>query len=288
MKTQPNFSPKKHLGQRFLIDPQVTAKIISACQLKPEDTVLEIGPGSGVLTRWIAPRVKRVIAVETDQRFFEKLKEETLKTNIEVIHADFLKYDLGLLQSVKKLKVIGNLPYYISSPIITRLLNARQYFSSIFITVQLEFGRRLGAKVDTKDYSALSCFVQYCADVKMLFKIKGAAFKPVPKVDSCFMRIIPHEKFPFIDLCTTTTNIGKEKVSKANDEELLFKIIQQAFQQRRKTLPNTLSGLIERERLYPILESLKIDPKSRPENLSVKDFVELANNVLPALKPVPR
>ena len=264
MKSQPDSLPKKHLGQHFLIDPRVMERIISACQLKPDDIVLEIGPGSGVLTRRIAPLVKRVIAVETDQRFSEKLKEETFKTNIEVIHADFLKYDFGLLRSVKKLKVIGNLPYYISSPILARLLNDREYFSSIFITVQLEFGRRLCAKVGTKDYSALSCFVQYFADVKMLFKIKSAAFKPIPKVDSCFMKIIPHEKFPF----------------KANDEDLLFKIIHQSFQQRRKMLPNTLSGLIEREQLLPILESLKIDPKSRPEDLSVKDFAELANTMV--------
>ena len=159
--------------------------------------------------------------------------------------------------------MIGNLPYYIASPIMTRLLDDRKFFSSIFITVQLEFGQRLCAKVDTKDYSALSCFVQYFASVKMLFKIKNSAFKPVPKVDSCFIRLIPYENFSL----------------KANDEELLFKIIRGAFQQRRKILPNTLSSLIEREKLYPILESLKIDPKLRPENLSVKDFVGLANAV---------
>ena len=300
MKIQPDFFPKKHLGQHFLIDPHVTEKIISACQLKPDDVVLEIGPGLGVLTHRIAPLVKRVIAVETDRKLCEKLAQEIaysrshLKTskgmsfpnvlignpdeavigppiktfggdsfkissNIEVVHADFLKYNFDLLP--EKLKVIGNLPYYISSPIMTRLLNDRKYFSAIFITVQLEFGQRLCAKVDTKDYSALSCFVQYFADVKMLFKIKNAAFKPIPKVDSCFMRIIPHEKFPF----------------KADEEDFLFKVIHQSFQQRRKTLPNTLSGLIERERLYPILESLKIDPKSRPENLSVKNFVEISN-----------
>ena len=261
MKPPFDFFPKKYLGQHFLIDPQVTEKIISACQLKPDDIVLEIGPGSGVLTRRIAPMAKRVIAIETDQRLCQKLQQETQDSNIEVIHADFLKYPFDLLP--EKLKVIGNLPYYISSPIIERIINNRRQFESAFITVQLEFGERLCAKVHTKDYSALSCFVQYFADVKMFFKIKSAAFKPVPKVDSCFMRIIPHEKFSI----------------KADDENFLFKIIHQAFQQRRKMLPNTLSGLIERERLYSILESLKIDPKLRPENLSVKDFVELANTI---------
>lgn len=284
------FIPKKQLGQHFLMDPYITGKIISACQLKPDDIVLEIGPGLGVLTRKIASQVKQVIAIETDRSLCEELKRETVNSNIGVIHADFLKYDIEQLQNVilrndfcdegslinrdsspyglrmtrvKKLKVIGNLPYYISSPIITKLLDHRQYFSSIFITVQLEFGERLRARIHTKDYGALSCFVQYFAEVKMLFKIKNSAFKPVPKVDSCFMRIIPQVNLPF----------------KADDETLFFKIIRQAFQQRRKNLPNTLSGLIERERLYPILESLKIDPKSRPENLSVKDFVGLSNAV---------
>ena len=261
MKSPFNFVPKKQLGQHFLIDWHVTGKIISACQLKPDDIVLEIGPGLGVLTRKIASLVKKVIAIETDRSLCEELRREATNSNLEVIHADFLKYNFDLLP--QKLKVIGNLPYYISSPIVTRLLNDRFFFSSIFITVQLEFGQRLCAKVDTKDYSALSCFVQYFADVKMFFKIKNTAFKPVPKVDSCFIRLIPHEHPPH----------------KANDEGLLFKIIRGAFQQRRKTLPNTLSGFIERERLFPILESLKIDPKSRPENLSVKDFVDLVNAV---------
>lgn len=259
MKSPFDFFPKKHLGQHFLVDQRTTERIISECQFNPDDIILEIGPGWGVLTYPIASKVKKVIAIEMDPRLCESLKRETKNTNIEVVQADFLKYDFDLLP--EKLKVIANLPYYISSPVIERIINQRQRVESAFVTVQLEFGQRLCAKVDTKEYGALSCFVQYFADVKLLFKIKKTAFKPIPKVDSCFMKIVPYENVPL----------------KADDEKALFKIIRQAFQQRRKTLPNALRGLIERERLDPILESLKIDPKSRPENLSVKDFVDLVN-----------
>ena len=255
-----DFMPKKQLGQNFLIDQNITEKILAGCSFNANDTVLEVGPGFGVLTRKIIPRVKELIAIETDRHLCEQLTNEIKSPDVKIIHADFLKYDFDQLPS-EKIKVIGNLPYYISSLIIARVLNERRRFSTLFATVQWEFAKRLTAKVDTKEYSAFSCFVQYFAKVELLFKIKNTCFKPVPKVDSCFLKL----------------DILPEPLYKADDENILFTIIRRAFQQRRKTIVNSLEFLIKRERLYPILDALKLDPKLRAENLSVNNFVDLAN-----------
>lgn len=263
----PDFIPKKQLGQNFLIDQNITEKILTNCSLHPSDIVLEIGPGLGVLTRKIAPQVKELFAIETDLRLCEQLRKEIQSPKVKIIHADFLKYNFEQLP-LQKMKVIGNLPYYISSAIIARVLNERKRFSSLFAMVQWEFGQRMAAKVDTKAYSGFTCFVQYFAKVQLLFKIKNTCFKPVPKVDSCFLQLDIIPELPF----------------KAEDEEFLFTVIRAAFQQRRKTIVNALKALMEREKLYPILDSLQLDPRLRAENLSVKDFVDLANKLKSAIK----
>ena len=154
-----DISPKKHLGQNFLTDPNITRKILAACSLTRDDCVLEIGPGLGALTKELVARTRRVIAIETDGRLCGKLRAQIPDETLDVIHADFLKYDLAFLPL--NLKVVGNLPYNIASGIIARILNAGVHFRFLFITVQLEFGRRMLAKPNTKDYSAFSCFVQY-------------------------------------------------------------------------------------------------------------------------------
>ncbi|HOW36276.1 MAG TPA: 16S rRNA (adenine(1518)-N(6)/adenine(1519)-N(6))-dimethyltransferase RsmA [Candidatus Omnitrophota bacterium] len=262
----PSLTPKKQLGQNFLIDRNILSKITEACALTPTETILEIGPGLGHLTAHLAEKVSRVIAIETDRRFCKELTERFKGSNVEIIQADFLKYDLTNLPL--KLKVIGNLPYYISSAIIAKILQERERFSSLFTTVQLEFGRRLVARPDTKDYSAFSCFVQYYAEPKLLFKIKNTSFKPAPKVDSCFMRLHLREK-PLYE------NV---------DEPLLFHIIHHAFQKRRKTLPNALDGIIKKGQSSAILNSLGISLNARPENLTIKNFVDIAG----ALKTFPK
>lgn len=251
--------PKKQLGQNFLVDPNITRKIISGCQLKPTDTVLEIGSGLGALTGLIAGQVEQLIAVETDQTLFDELKNKFPGKNIKFIKADFLK--MNLVSLPEKLKVIGNLPYYISSAIIARILENRQHFSSLYLTVQYEFGKRLVAKVGTKDYSAFSCFVQYYSEPKILFRIKNSAFKPIPKVESCFMKLHVREK----------------PLAEAKNEAFLFALIHHAFQQRRKTIPNALAALIDKETFIQSLKSLDINPQSRAENIALKNYVALSD-----------
>jgi len=261
-----NSSRKKNLGQNFLADKHIQQKIIQACDLKSEDVVVEIGPGQGVLTRLIAPHVKRLICVETDRDLIGPLRMSfpnvLIGNPVEIIHADFLKWDMSHLPD--GIKVIGNIPYYISTPIIEKLIEDRTKLSAAFLTVQLEFGGRLTAKAGGKDYGSLSCFVQYYADIKMLFKIKNTCFKPVPKVDSCFLRLM----------------MRSQPEELASDEEFLFELIQKAFQQRRKTIVNSLKGLVGKEKLEESLERLGINPNARPENLTLSNYVGLCNTLM--------
>ena len=251
--------PKKELGQVLLVDPKVCDRIISASNLQSTDTVLEIGPGEGILTRGLSVSTKEVIAVEIDHRYFEKLSQELGGRNVHLIHADFLKFDIENLP--KNLIAVSNLPYYLSSPIIEKLINYRRYFRDLYLTVQLEFGNRLAAETGTKDYGALSCFVQYYAEVKKLFKIKNASFRPIPKVDSCLVHL----------------HIQPKPLYPAKNEEFLFRTIRQAFQKRRKTLTNAFAPIANREKLLPLLDSLEVNPNLRPENLTIKNFVDIAN-----------
>jgi 16S rRNA (adenine1518-N6/adenine1519-N6)-dimethyltransferase len=265
--TKPFVRARKSLGQNFLVDQNAVIRIIDACSLKREETVLEIGPGTGLLTRQIAPVVKELIAVETDPRFCETLNGEFRDRNVRIVHADFLKVDLTqLLPAGNKVKVIGNLPYYITTPIITTIIGARSLFRELFLTVQLEFAERIAAQPGGKEYGAFSCFVQFYAEPTLLFKIKSSSFKPRPKVDSCFLRLTLREK-PLFELA---------------DEEFLFKIIRTSFQQRRKTLSNSLSVLFPKETLAGAFVQAGIDPQRRAESLSLADFVRLSEALGPA------
>ncbi len=267
------YHPKKNLGQNFLTDIRIQRKIIQSCDLKPEEVVVEIGPGQGVLTRLIAPQVKRLICVETDRDLIGHLRDCFVAKNaprndtesrnpVEIVHADFLKWDMSHLPL--GVKVIGNIPYYISTPIIEKLIEDRKKFSAAFLTVQLEFGGRLTAKAGGKDYGSLSCFVQYYADIKMIFKIRNTCFKPVPTVDSCFLRLM----------------MRPQPEELASDERFLFKLIQTAFQQRRKNIVNALKGLVGRKKLEESLERLGINPNARPENLTLSNYIGLCNALM--------
>jgi len=233
--------------------------MIAACDLHLGETVLEIGPGPGVLTRSIAPRVSAVIAVEKDRELAGELKQQFSDTNTTVIHADFLDYPFDKLPST--VKVIGNVPYHISTAILEKLIANRRHINYAFLTLQLEFAQRLAAASGrSKAYGSLSCYAQYYADVEILFRIPARAFRPAPKITSCFLKLS-----------------FREPAEQAIDEEDLFALIRLAFQQRRKKLFNTLASWVEKKSVIATLTSLDIDASSRPEDLSLKDYVAVTN-----------
>jgi 16S rRNA (adenine1518-N6/adenine1519-N6)-dimethyltransferase len=215
--------PKKYLGQNFLIDKNIQRKIISSCEFTPDDTVLEIGSGRGELTSLIWPRVKKLFALEVDTELIPELRRSIKgANNVKIINEDILKFDLRKIKLTtgEKIKVIGNIPYYISSPILGHLFKFNDFISNIFITIQKEFAYRLSAVKGTKSYGALSCFVQYYREPQIIMNIKKTCFSPVPKVDSAFVWLKAKER----------------KDITLKDETLLFRIIKTAFTKRRKIL----------------------------------------------------
>jgi 16S rRNA (adenine1518-N6/adenine1519-N6)-dimethyltransferase len=258
--------PKKSLGQNFLFDPNIQRKIVSACNLSAEDIVLEIGAGKGDLTQQLAKSVKKVYALEIDRRLFPVLEEKfNSYSNCQLLKGSVLEFDIEKFlrsNSIKqKIKVIGNIPYYISSPIIERLIRYRADIDTAFMTVQKEFGRRVIALPGSKEYGSFSCFVQYYAESKIIFEIKKGSFNPSPKVDSCFLSLKFRMSPPF----------------EVKDEKIFFKLIRTAFNQRRKTLRNSLAGLVELDLLEKFLDQGGINRNVRPEDLSLADFAAFSN-----------
>lgn len=251
--------PKKSLGQNFLIDRNIQERIIQASDLKKDDTVLEIGPGRGELTQELLNKAKKLIAVELDAGLCDRLKEKfSSYPNFELLHQDILETDLSsLLTGAGKIKVIANLPYYISTPAISHLLKHKKYISEIYLTLQKEVAQRICASPGTKAYGAFSCFAQFHAQAEILFEIKSASFWPRPKVDSCFIRL-------------KALNKPKLKIA---DEEIFFRIIRTAFNQRRKQLKNSLKKILAPE----AFKKTGTNPNSRAENLSLADFARLNN-----------
>ena len=251
---------KKSLGQNFLINPRIRQRIIQACELSKDDVVLEIGPGKGALTCAIAPCVKAVFAIEKDDRLAQRLQEQFSGTNVTVIHADVLKYPFDLLPD--GMKVIGNLPYNITTPIIEKIFQHQWKFPVFYMTVQLEYGNRMIAGPDSKNYGSLSCFVQYHADAKRIFRIPNTAFRPVPKVQSCF-------------ICLRI----RKKPEYSVDADLLFKVIRACFNQRRKIIMNSLARVIPKEKLAGVLHAAGIDPCVRAEELGLADYARLTGKI---------
>ena len=257
--------PNKLLGQNFLIDKNMQQKILNYCDLQSEDIVLEIGPGLSALTFDIAKRVKHIFAVEKDKVLSNVLKElADGYDNIDIISCDILKFNIKEIFKGRKLKVIGNLPYYITSPIISYLIENRSFIDSIFVTVQKEVARRLAAGPGSKEYSPISIYTQFYTDVRLLFLIAKGVFYPQPEIDSAVIKL----------------DILKEPRVKVKDDEFFFKIVRTVFTQRRKTLLNNLAsghivGLGKKE-IEDLLKDLKIDPADRPEDLSIQDFARIA------------
>lgn len=273
--------PKKRLGQIFLVDKNVQKKIISACELKPTDNVLEIGSGRAELTRLICDKVGGVYALEIDPYLCDILKDN-LKgySNVKIINQDILKFNLkryfGKLKDKinpvrntshpenkisNGIKVIGNVPYYITTPIIEHLLTYKDMIDTIFITVQKEFAKRITSKPHSKSYGSFSCFAQYYSKAKVLFFIKKTSFSPKTRVDSAFLRL----------------DINQQPPLNLKDERLFFKIIRASFNKRRKTLKNSLKGVISQEKLRLFFNREGINSNIRPEDLTLEDFANLAN-----------
>lgn len=259
----------KRLGQHFLVDSRPLMSMIEAARLLPEDEVLEIGPGLGVLTAELCSRVKRVVAVEKDRQLIPILDDLTRDfKNICILEADVLKLDMDELRKTYfdgRFKVVANLPYYITSPIIMKIIENRGLIPLAVLMVQREVAQRLTALPGTKDYGILSIAVNMYADVKMICTIGKQSFLPPPKVESAIVQILLLQK-PRVEV---------------DDEEFLFKVVEAAFGERRKTLKNSLRRRlsipgISSEVIDKALEVTGIDPMRRGETLSIEEYAELA------------
>lgn len=252
---------KKSLGQNFLADRHMRQRIVDSCELSSHDTVIEIGPGQGALTELIAPCVKRLIAIEADRDLIDSLRAQFTQEHVQIIQHDFLTWDMSVVSG--PVKVIGNIPYYISTPIIERLIEHRHLISSVWMTVQLEFAQRLVAKVNTREYGSLTCFVNYYTIPKLMCKISKGCFSPQPKVDSALVRLdIKRTLDPVIE-----------------DEQKLFSVIQTSFTQRRKNILNALSAFKSKAELEIILKDLGISSTRRPETLQLIDFIKIVERI---------
>ncbi len=256
-----NIYPSKILGQNFLISKGVLEKILAAANLKSKDVVLEIGPGIGTLTKELAKKVKRVIAIEKDSKMIKILKE-TLRDlkNIEVIQEDILKYDFKFQVPYK---IVANLPYYITSPVLRKFLESDFKPKEMILMVQKEVAQRIVAL--TPDMNLLAISVQFFAKPEIISFVSKNCFWPQPKVDSAIIKISQIG----MDLPPIETN-------------LFFKIVRAGFAQPRKQLVNSLSnGLkLEKEKVRKWLKENRIKPERRPETLTVKDWIKLTKNII--------
>ena len=264
------FHPLKRLGENYLIDANIKDKIIASADIKDTDTIIEIGPGLGALTFTLASSGARVYAVEKDKKAYSILKDLAGNDlpNLKLFNADILEFDLKAISGIGKLKVVGNLPYYITTPIIEYLINNRKSIKSILITVQKEVANRLLAAAGSDSYSSISCFVQYYTRPRYIHTIRRTSFYPVPEVDSSLIGLEVLEMSPRV-------NVG--------DEELFFRLIRGAFNQRRKAILNSLSRDavlgISKEKLSKVLKEVGIDPAARPEKIGLSAFARLANSL---------
>lgn len=262
------FSFTKSLGQNFLINPAVCPKIAEMGGAKPGVCVLEIGTGVGVLTKELATRCEKVIAVEIDTTL-KPILEETLAEfdNVEIVFADVMETDLAALLAEKapgmEVVVCANLPYYITSPVIMRVLESRLPVSAMTVMVQKETADRICAKPGTRDCGAISCAVSYYSEPKLLFKVGRGSFMPSPNVDSAVIRL----------------DVKPECGRTPGWERLMFRIIRAAFSQRRKQIANPLSAElhIAKPQLVEIMQSCGIKPTARAEELTLEDYAGLTD-----------
>lgn len=260
------FKFTKSLGQNFLIDDTVLNDIVEGAKVSKEDFIIEIGPGVGTLTRRLLNSAKAVCAIELDTHLLPILQQELKEyDNFMLIHKDALKVDFNeIIGSEKSVKLVANLPYYVTTPIISKLLTEGYVFKSLTIMIQKEVAERIAAHPNCKEYGALSLLVQYYCNTSIIRKVSPDSFVPKPKVESIVIKLDRLEQ-PRIKL---------------KSEKLFFTIIRYAFNMRRKTLSNALKQLkLNNQNLSEVFIKSGIDPKRRGETLSIEEFGKLADNI---------
>ena len=265
-----NFKFSKSLGQNFLIDTNVIDRILEGARVKEGDYVIEVGPGIGTLTKEMGRSAEKVVAIEIDKTLIPIL-EETLEDfpNIEVINQDILKVNVQELVKEKlnggPVKLVANLPYYITTPIVMKFLEEDIPVTDIVVMVQKEVADRMNAKPNTKDYGALSVAVQYYCDTEIVAKAPRHMFMPQPNVDSTVIGL----------------HVREEQIYHVDNEDIFFKTVKASFGQRRKTLLNSLGGLgfLSKDQIKEALKEANIDEKRRGETLSIEEFASLSNAV---------
>ena len=263
-----NISANKDLGQNFLIDDNVIENIVEAAEINEKDFVIEIGPGLGTLTSRLVEKAGKVICIELDKRMMEILEDRfSMYTNFKVINEDVLKVNLKDLiqqEKIKTAKIVANLPYYITTPIIMKLLEDRLDIETITVMIQKEVADRLVTEPGTGDTGAITYAIHYYTEPKRVLEVPNTAFIPAPKVNSSVIQL----------------EILKTPSVKVENEEELFKLIKIAFMQKRKTLINALANSKKygnKEQIEKVLRELKIDLQIRPEKLTLEQFAELSN-----------
>jgi len=248
-------APRKRYGQHFLHDRGVIAKIVAAVDPQPGDAIVEIGPGTGALTAPLLDRVARLEAVEIDRDLAARLEAE--HPRLALHRGDVLRFDFARLPD--RLRVVGNLPYNVSTPLLFRLVEVADRLRDAHLMLQKEVVDRMVAAPSTSEYGRLSVMLQYRFEMRKLFDVKPGAFRPPPKVDSAVVRLVPKPAAALV----------------ARDRAALARVVTAAFTKRRKTLRNALAGVVDEGGL----RALGIDPRLRPENLGVPQYVAIANAV---------
>ena len=264
-----NFVFQKKFGQNFLIDTHVLDKIITAAHITKEDTILEIGPGIGSMTQYLCEQASKVISVEIDKMLIPILQENLAQyDNFILINEDFLKLDIKNLlkeHNCNKVKVVANLPYYITTPIIMSLFENNIPIESITVMVQKEVAQRMQASPGSKDYGALSLAIQYYATTEIIANVPPNCFMPRPNVGSAVIKLTLRDDEPY----------------PLNNKDLMFKLVRAAFNQRRKTLVNSIKNAanldVNKESISAALEEMNLSPSIRGEALSLEEFCRLSN-----------
>ena len=253
----------KKLGQNFLIKRGIVDEIVHAAELTPGEPVLEVGPGIGTLTQGLAQSGADVTAIELDRRLLEVL-DTTLASydNVRIVHGDVLKLDVPSIMNHKPFKVVANLPYYITTPIIMSLLESKLPIERLVVMVQKEVALRMVAKPGTKDYGALSVAVQYYTEPDIVLDVPPKSFLPAPAVTSSVIRCVLRDKPPFDVI----------------DEKLFFRVVKAGFAQRRKTFANTMKTTgLSKDRIEELLAKANIDGQRRGETFTLQEFADVAN-----------